>query len=240
MLKNYNISIPFFEFGPKAYLYGDKLLKLVKEIDAVAREFEIDVIIDPQTVDIRLIRENTSGRIRVYAQHMDSIPVGRGMGEALAEALKEAGAEGVMLNHAERKLSLKEIEKSIKRADEAGLATMVCGDTMDELREIAYMEPNIIVAEPTELIGTGKAAGKEYVDVCLNLIKGINPEILVLPSAGISSGQDCYNIIHMGAEATGCSSALAKASDGGRLAREMISSVRKAYDDFNKNKRRTD
>ena len=101
-----------------------------------------------------------------------------------------------MLNHAERKLSLKEIEKSIKRADEAGLATMVCGDTMDELREIAYMEPNIIVAEPTELIGTGKAAGKEYVDVCLNLIKGINPEILVLPSAGISSGQDCYNIIH--------------------------------------------
>lgn len=233
MVKNYKISVPFFEFGPKAYLYGSALLKLVKEIDLIAQEYDIDVIIDPQTVDIRLIKENTSSRIRVYAQHMDSIPVGRGMGEALAEALKEAGAEGVMLNHAEKKLSLKEIEKSIKRADEVGLATMVCGDSMEEIREIAYMAPNIIVAEPTEFIGTGKAVDKEYVESCLSLVKGINPDILVLPAAGISSGKDCYNIISLGAEATGCSSALAKASDGALLARDMISSVRKAYDNIN-------
>lgn len=233
MLKNYKISTPFFEFGPKAYIFGLQLLDLVKKIDLIAQKYNIDVIIDPQTVDIRLISQNTSDKIRVYAQHMDSIPVGRGMGEALAEALKDAGAEGVMLNHAEKKLSLKQIKESIKRADEAGLATMVCGDTFEEIQEIANMEPNIIVAEPTEYIGTGKAVDKEYVDTCVSLIKRINPSILVLPAAGISTGKDCYNIISLGAEATGCSSALAKAKNGAWLAEEMISSVREAYDKLN-------
>ena len=29
MLKNFNIKPPFFEIGPKAYLYGEEMLKLV-------------------------------------------------------------------------------------------------------------------------------------------------------------------------------------------------------------------
>ena len=39
-------------------------------------------------------------RVHVYSQHMDSIPVGRGMGRSLPEALKEAGAVGVTLSDA--------------------------------------------------------------------------------------------------------------------------------------------
>jgi triosephosphate isomerase len=37
-----------------------------------------------------------------------------------------------MLNHAEHKLTMEEIEASIKRADEVGLATMVCADSVDQ------------------------------------------------------------------------------------------------------------
>ena len=233
MLKGYKISEPFFEFGPKAYLYGRDLLALVKEIDKAANEFGIDVILDPQTVDIRLIAENTSPRIHVYAQHMDGIPVGRGMGTALAEALKEAGAVGVMLNHAEKKLTLEEIKTAIKRADEVGLATMVCADTSDEIREIAKFAPNIIVAEPSELIGTGISPDRQYVERCISLVKEINPEIRVLPAAGISSGEDCARMIRLGASATGSSSAIACAKDKAGMAWEMISAVRRAYDEIN-------
>ena len=50
-------------------------------------------------------------RVHGYSQHMDSIPVGRGMGRTLPEAVKAAGAVGVMLNHAERKLTLEEIKR---------------------------------------------------------------------------------------------------------------------------------
>ena len=199
MVKNYKISTPFFEFGPKAYLYGDKLLELMKKIDTYAEKYDMDVIADVQTTDLRLIAENTSDRIHVYSQHMDSIPVGRGMGTILPEAVKATGAVGVMLNHAECKLTLDEIKKAIERADEVGLATIVCADTEEEIKAVAEMNPNIVVAEPSELIGTGISVGREYVDACIELVKSVNSEIMVLPSAGISCGQDCYNIIMAGA-----------------------------------------
>lgn len=231
MLKNYKISTPFFEFGPKAYMYGDELLELMKKIDKLAQKYDMDVLADIQTTDLRLIAENTSDRIHVYSQHMDSIPVGRGMGTILPEAVKATGAVGVMLNHAECKLTLDEIKEAIKRADEVGLATIVCADTEDEIKAVAKMNPNIVVAEPSELIGTGIAVGREYVDACIKLVKDINPEILVLPSAGISCGNDCYNIIKAGADASGSSSAICKAEDPAKMTEEMMAAVRKAYDE---------
>ncbi len=234
MVKNYKISTPFFEFGPKAYLYGNELLELMKKIDTFAQKYDMDVIADVQTTDLRLIAENTSPRIHVYAQHMDSIPVGRGMGTILPEAVKATGAVGVMLNHAECKLSLEEIRAAIQRADEVGLATIVCADTEDEIRAVAEMNPNIVVAEPTELIGTGISVGREYVDACIDLVKSTNPEIMVLPSAGISCGNDCYNIIMAGADGSGSSSGICKAKDPAAMAEEMMAAVRRAYDERTK------
>ena len=61
--------------------------------------------------------------------------------------------------------------------------------------------------------------------------KEINPEIKPFPSAGISKGEDCYNIIKAGASASGCSSAIAKAAEPLKLAEEMIAAVRRAYDE---------
>ena len=150
------------------------------------------------------------------------------------EAVKAAGAVGVMLNHAEHKLTIEEIAEAIKRADELGLATMVCADSIDEVKAIAALGPNILVAEPTELIGTGKPADKEYVDEVIRVIREINPDIKPFPSAGISKGEDCYNIIKAGASASGCSSAIAKAENPLALAEEMIAAVRRAYDENHK------
>ena len=108
----------------------------------------------------------------------------------------------------------------------------VLPDSIEEVKAIAKLGPNILVAEPTELIGTGKPADKEYVDAVIKAIKEINPDILPFPSAGISKGQDCYNIIKAGSSASGCSSAIAKAENPLALAEEMIASVRKAWDEL--------
>ena len=230
MVKNYKISEPFFEYGPKCYMYGDTLLKIAKGLDKLSKKYGVDVILDVPDTEISNIARHTK-RIHVYSQHMDSIPMGKGMGKSLPEGIKAAGAVGVMLNHAERKLTIEEIEKAIKRADEMGLATMVCADSVEEVKAIAKLGPNILVAEPSELIGTGKPADKEYVDEVIKVIREINPEIKPFPSAGISKGEDCYNIIKAGASASGCSSAIAKAEDPLKLAEEMISAVRRAYDE---------
>ena len=232
MLKNYKISEPFFEYGPKCYMYGDTLLKMAKGLEKLAKKYKVDVVLDiPDTEIYNIARHVDTKRVHVYSQHMDSIEVGRGMGRTLPEALKAAGAVGVMLNHAEHKLTIEEIEKAIKRADSVGLATMVCADSVEEVKAIARLAPNILVAEPTELIGTGKPADKAYVDEVIKVIREINPDIKPFPSAGISKGEDCYNIIKAGSSASGCSSAIAKAQNPLALAEEMIAAVRKAYDE---------
>ena len=233
MYKDYKITTPFFEYGPKCYMYGDTLLEIAKGLDKLSEKYDMDIILDVPDTEIKNIADNTK-RIHVYAQHMDSIPVGKGMGRTLGEAVKAAGAVGVMLNHAEHKLTLEEIEKAIKRADELGLATMVCADRVEEVKQIAALGPNILVAEPTELIGTGKPADEEYVREVIEVIAKINPDVLPFPSAGISKGEDCYNIIKCGSAASGCSSAIAKAENPLALAEEMISAVRHAYDERNK------
>ena len=230
MLKNYKISEPFFEYGPKCYMYGETFLDMAKGLDKLAEKYGVDVVLDIPDTEIYNVARHVK-RVHVYSQHMDSIPVGRGMGRTLPEALKAAGAVGVMLNHAEHKLTLEEIEKAIKRADEVGLATMVCADSIEEVKAVAKLHPNILVAEPSELIGTGKPADKAYVDEVIKVIREIDPEIKPFPSAGISKGEDCYNIIKAGASASGCSSAIAKAAEPLKLAEEMIAAVRKAYDE---------
>ncbi|MFA5688661.1 MAG: triose-phosphate isomerase [Kiritimatiellales bacterium] len=236
MYRNYKIRAPFFEIGPKAYLYGEGMLALALDIDRVAEKYDVDIIVTPQYTDIKLLADNTR-RIHVYAPHMDSLPVGRGLGSVLPEAVKAAGAVGVMLNHAEKKLTLEEIEKTIRRADEVGLATIVCADTVEEIKAIAAMGPNLMVAEPTSLIGTGTPSGPEYVRATIDAVQAVNPDIMVLQGAGISTGQDVYNVIAAGAMATGCTSGIIKAANPPAMVEEMICALRTAWDERNqKNK----
>jgi triosephosphate isomerase len=137
-----------------------------------------------------------------------------------------------MLNHAEHKLTLDEIKAAIARADEVGLATIVCADSVEEVKQIAALGPNILVAEPTELIGTGTTADKEYVEGSIKMIAETNPDVIPFISAGISCGEDCYNMIKMGSAASGSSSAIAKAENPAAVAEEMIAAVKRAYEEM--------
>ncbi len=233
MYKGIDIKPPFFEIGPKAYLYGEEMLKLAKVIDKVALKYDLDVIVTPQYTDIKLLADNTE-RILVFAQHMDPLPVGRGLGSVLPEAVKAAGAVGVMLNHAEKPISMETVAETIKRADEVGLATIVCADTLEDVKTIAKMGPNLIVAEPTELIGTGQTSDANYVVDTIKAVEEINPDIMVLQGAGISNGQDVYNTIKLGAQATGSTSGIIKAADPYAMVEEMLYNLRKAWDEMNK------
>ena len=232
MYKDLKIKPPFFEIGPKAFLYGEKMLKLAKVIDQTAMKYDLDVIVTPQYTDIKLLADNTE-RILVFAQHMDYLPIGRGLGSVLPEAVKAAGAVGVMLNHAEKPISMEAIEKTIQRADEVGLGTIVCADTVEDVKAIAKMSPNLIVAEPTDLIGTGQTSDSNYVIETIQTVREINPDIMVLQGAGISNGQDVYNTIKLGAQATGSTSGIIKAADPYAMVEEMLFNLRKAWDEVN-------
>ena len=187
MYKGIKIKPPFFEIGPKAYFYSDRMLKLAKAADEASMKYDVRIIITPQYSDIQMLVQKTEN-ILIFAQHMDPLPIGRGLGSVLPEAIKAAGAIGVMLNHAEKPMTISDLNKAIKRADEVGLVSIVCADTIEEAMAIAHFSPNIIVAEPTELIGTGQPSDKAYIIETTKAIKSINPEIQVLQGAGISNG----------------------------------------------------
>ena len=229
-MKTCKIQAPFFEIGPKSYLYGDDILSLAKAADAASKKYDVDIIFTCPVVDIRRVKENTD-RIHVFAPHMDPIPVGRGLADILPESLVAAGAEGVMLNHVEKPVTFEVLAETIRRAEEVGLTTIVCADSMADASKIASLHPDIIVAEPSELIGTGVSVGPEYVEAATKCVKSVDPAILVLTAAGIANGTDVYNTIIAGADATGSSSGVAKAADRAAMVDEMIAAVRKAWDE---------
>lgn len=222
-----SLSRPFLVVNPKSYLFDRELLKLAKASDEVAAETGIAVYFTAPYADIRLLKENTKHLI-ITAQSMDSLAPGRGMGRILPESLKAAGAEAVFLNHAENPKTVSELFACVKRAKELGLITIVCADSTTEAKSLSCMDPDILLAEPTDLIGTGNTADDSYVVETVRGIKAVNPEVLVMIGSGISTAEDCYNVIKLGADGTGATSGILKAPSPELRVREMAEAILRA------------
>jgi triosephosphate isomerase len=230
--KGIRLQKPLFEIGLKGYLYGEAAVRLAVEADRVSEECGVGVIFDPQYVDIPAIARATR-HLLVFSQHMDPVEVGRGAGMVLPEALKEAGAVGTMLNHSERTMTLAEISGAIKRADEVGLVTMVCTDSPEEAAAVAQLGPNIVLAEPPELIGGDRSVASEmrgFVERTIDLVGRINPEIVVMCSAGIRTPEDVAAMVALGVGATGSTSGILKAEDPVGQMQAMIRAMKAAWE----------
>lgn len=135
------------------------------------------------------------------------------------------GLGAVFLNHAERPLPLSQLVSAVKRCKELGLYSIVCADSLLDAKAIAKLEPDVMVCEPTELIGTGKTADKEYILSTQAAIADISPETLGLQAAGISSAKDVEYVIRNGAHGTGATSGIFAAVDPMATMVEMIEAV---------------
>jgi len=230
MMQKRGLQGPFFEIGPKNYLFGKDIVDLAKIADAAAKEFDIRVIFTTPYANIQEVAACTEN-LYVFAPHMDAAPVGRLLANVLPESMKAAGAVGAMLNHSERPLDVATLCKTIERARELDMMTIVCADTLREARAVAAMGPDMMVVEPVELIGTGNACDLSYVKTSVEAVKAVDPGIGVLVGGGIANGQDVYNVIMAGADATGSSSGIAKAKDPGAMVREMLQAARTAWNE---------
>jgi len=233
MHKGPALKPPLFEIGLKGYLFGVAAVELAREADRLSREYDIMIIFDPQHVDIPAVARETEV-LQVFAQHMDPVTVGRGAGAVLPEALKAAGAHGAMLNHVERRLTLSDIARCIRRADEVGLRTLVCADCPEEAAAIAQLGPDMILAEPPDLIGSGRSVAtenREFIVRSVSMVKAVNPAIVVFSSAGIRTPQDVADVIHAGADATGTTSGILKADDPFAQMAGMLKALKQAWNE---------
>jgi triosephosphate isomerase len=218
------IKKPFFIVNPKSYLYGKNVVKLAKIADELAEQYKLDCIFTGQFIDLPNICKATNHLI-ITAQHMDPLKPGRGMGHVLPEALVEAGVKAVVLNHAEKPLEISALDHTVRRAKEVGLKTIVCSDTATQCKAIAEMHPTMMICEPTSLIGTGHISNTDYIKQTNEAIRSIDPGILIMQAAGVSTGEDVEAVLKLGADGTGGTSGIIKAPDWYDKIDEMMSAM---------------
>ena len=233
-MANCKIKAPFFEIGPKSYLYGDDILKLAQAADAASEKYKVDIIFTCPLVELRRVAENTKN-LKVFCTYMDTLRPGRGCADILPEGVKDAGAIGVMINHCEKPMSLPQMKLTIDRARELDMLVFACADTLDEAKAIAQLHPDIINPEPSEIIGGGNGVSPmAYVKDSIKVIKEIDNNIMVEQAAGITNGQQVYDFIMAGSEAAGAASGIMNAKDPIAMIDEMIAATRRAADDLKK------
>ncbi len=218
---------PFLIVNPKSYLYGAESLELARAADQTAADTGLQIYFTCPYAYIRMVREQTK-HILVCAQSMDPLLPGRGMGRVLPESLKEAGADAVFLNHAENPKTVSGLYAAIRRAKELQMITIVCADSTVEAKAVACMDPDIVLAEPTDLIGTGQVADDSYTMETVKALHGINPRALVMIASGVSTAEDCYNVIKLGADGTGATSGILNAPSPAARIREMAEAILRA------------
>jgi triosephosphate isomerase len=191
----------FINFKTYEQATGEKALKLAEAAEAIARETKASIVLVAQAVDLRMVAEAVA--LPVFAQHIDPVGYGSNTGKILAEAVREAGAAGTVLNHAENKQSNEFVEKALERAKSLGLQAMVCAETTKRAVEIASMKtkPDFIAVEPPELIGgdiSVSTAKPELITDSVKAVKEISQSIEVVTGAGIKNAGDVSKAIELG------------------------------------------
>ena len=223
------LQTPLILVNFKTYLEatGEKAVELAKKAEKASRETGVQISVAPQFTDIAAVAEAVE--IPVFAQHIDPIEPGSYTGHVSAEAIKEAGAVGTIINHSERQLRLFEIDAAIKIARDKGLVSVVCANNQNISGAVAALNPDVVAVEPPELIGTGIPVSKaepEIVRATVELVRRVNPKVVILCGAGISHGDDVAAALKLGTQGVLVASAVVKAKDQYRVLLEFAEKAR--------------
>ncbi|MBC7130578.1 triose-phosphate isomerase [Candidatus Bathyarchaeota archaeon] len=223
-------STPFILINFKTYseATGQWALELAKIVEQVSLEIGVSIGVAPQFTDITRIASAT--RIPVFAQHIDPILPGSYTGHVLADAVKEAGAVGTIINHSEKPLRLSEIDAAIRIAKERNLISLVCANNQTVSAAVAALDPDMIAVEPPELIGGDVSVSKAKPEIVLDtvrLVKSINPRVTILCGAGISNGDDVAAALKLGTQGVLVASSVVKAKDPYTVLRELAEAAKR-------------
>jgi len=210
------LHTPLIIVNFKTYLEatGRKAVELAGNAEKVSLETNVSIGVAPQFSDLSTVAKNVD--IPVFAQHIDPVKPGSHTGHVLAEAVKEAGAIGTIINHSERQLKLSEIDEIIKITREKELVSVVCANNPAISMAVATLEPDILAIEPPELIGTGIPVSKakpEVVTDTVKLVRKVNSKVTILCGAGISHGEDVTAALRLGTQGVLVASGIVKAKN---------------------------
>ncbi|HDM25448.1 MAG TPA: triose-phosphate isomerase [Thermoplasmatales archaeon] len=206
---------------------GEKAVELAEIMDKLAKETSASLAIAVQHTDIQKVADSVD--IPVLAQHIDPISPGSHTGWVLPETVKEAGANGTLINHSEHRLKLADIDTCVRRAEENKLTTVVCSNNIRASKAIAALEPDFVAVEPPELIGgdiSVTTANPEIVKGTVEEVRKISKNIGILCGAGVKNGKDVEKAIELGTDGVLLASGVVKAQDKERVLRDLISGLK--------------
>lgn len=108
------------------------------------------------------------------------------------------------------------------------MITIVCSDSVEQTRAVAELGPDVMICEPTSLIGTGSTSDDAYIEATNEAVKSVNPDIKIIQAAGVSTGDDVYRVVVGGAHGSGGTSGILNAPSRKGKIEEMLQALVKA------------
>ena len=205
---------------------GQRSHNIAGAAEQVAHESGVAIALAPSYMNIHPLSMHYS--LPVYAQHVDGEEPGAHTGGITAEGLKMAGAQGSLVNHSERRLTLAGIESSVRALRNAGLTAVVCSNNEATSAAAAALAPAYVAIEPPELIGSGVSVSKANPDIIkrsVEAVRRVNPDVEILTGAGIQSGECVKIAIDLGTDGVLLASSVVKAKDPGVVLRDLVSKL---------------
>lgn len=206
---------------------GRRAIEFTRALARAAEGARVTLSVAPQAADLHRVAAEFPSLL-VLAQHVDPVEPGNGTGATLVEAVQDAGAQGSLLNHAERRLQLADLEAACQRLARAGLARVVCTNNVATTRAAALLGPEFVAIEPPELIGgdiSVTTADPGIVRDAVKAAREANPHVRVLCGAGVKTGEDLAGALKLGADGVLLASGVVKAKDPGAAMRELLSGL---------------
>lgn len=203
---------------------GKKALDLARIHQKVARQTGVTIAVAVQAVDLRMIVEEVD--IPVFAQHFNVAEQGAFTGHITPHSLKEIGVYGSLLNHAEKKLTVEILEKSIELARDTGLFTIVCADTPYAGKAVSELDPDMVAVEPPELIGGDVSVTTASPQVIIDSVAMIGKGH-VLVGAGIKNAEDVRASLRYGASGVLLASGVVKSPDPEKTLFDLVEGILK-------------
>ncbi len=203
---------------------GNRAHMIANAAQLVAHESGVTIGIAPSYIDLHPISHHFA--IPVFAQHVDGFEPGAHTGHITADALKMAGATGSLINHSERRLSLADIETSIRALQMQKLVAVVCSNNEATSAGAAALAPDYVAIEPPELIGSGISVSKanpEIIRRSVAAVHAVNPMVKVLTGAGIQSGECVKIAVDLGTDGVLLASSVVKAQEPATVLRDLVS-----------------
>jgi triosephosphate isomerase len=223
------IAAPFFEIGPKNLLRLPQVVELAIAAGDAGVRHGVSVILTVPTAMIAPV-QSAAPHVFVFAQGMDLDRPGASVGRTIPEALADAGARGVMLNHDSNPLAPEDLAPAIGRAQENGLMTMVCAGSDDEVRSLLPLGPTIVLYEPPALIGVAGGGDRPWIGAIDREAAATAPDVLMMHAGGVSQPDDAYRIMGAGAHGTGSTSGVVRHDRPLEAAERFIEATRRGYE----------